>query len=88
MYIISHGADIELMKPIDVRDLRESLGIDNCLTLGIVAYFGYTKKYDMVYGWDLVEAPKYLKDTPVKAILIGEGEELPRLKQKAKELTM
>ncbi|RJS85658.1 glycosyltransferase, partial [Methanophagales archaeon] len=84
-YIVSHGADLELMKPIDIKDLREDLGIEGSLTIGIVAYFGYAKKYDIVYGWDIVEALRYLKDIPVKAILIGEGEGLLRLKQKAKE---
>jgi glycosyltransferase involved in cell wall biosynthesis len=39
----------------------------------------------MVFGWDLVEALSYVRDLPIKGLVVGDGPGLERLRAMAKE---
>jgi glycosyltransferase involved in cell wall biosynthesis len=83
---IPDGVDTSFSKPMDVKDLRERLGLSEHLIVGMMGTTNWSKKLKLCYGWELIEALKYLKNLKVKGIIIGTGTGLPRLKQRAKEL--
>jgi len=83
VHFIPDGVDTNFSKPMDVKNLRKKLGLDGYLTIGVMGTLNYSKKYDLCYGWELVEVLKYLKNLPVKGIIIGDGVGLEILKNKA-----
>lgn len=83
---IPDGVDCEVAKPIDATLLRKELGLENNLVVGLVGAMDWSKRYQICYGWDIVEALALLKDIPVKALLIGDGEGRAFLESRAQEL--
>ncbi len=67
-----------------VAELRRSLGIDGRIVIGIAGNLQYSRKLDMVYGWDLVEALHQLPDLPVCGVVVGGGPGLERLRDMAR----
>jgi len=84
MVILTNGADFDLIKPTNVK--KNFIGLkEDDLTIGYFATFGYAKLHDLYYGWDLIEAMKYLKDRKIYALFIGDGPGIKVLKDRAKE---
>lgn len=83
---IPDGVDCEVAKPIDATLLRKELGLENNLVVGLVGAMDWSKRYQICYGWDVVEALALLKDVPIKALIIGDGEGRTFLESRAQEL--
>lgn len=79
------AVNLDEIAPVDATELRRRLGLNGHLVVGIVGSLQYSRKLDMVFGWDLVEALTYLRDVPVKGIIVGDGPGLPRLREMARE---
>jgi len=84
VHFIPDGIDANFSKPMNVKNLRKRLGLEKYLTIGVMGTLDYSKKLDLCYGWELVEALKYLKNLPVKGIIIGDGIGRKILEDKAK----
>jgi glycosyltransferase involved in cell wall biosynthesis len=56
------------------------------MTVGLVGTMSWSEKYQLCYGWDVIEAIGLLKDVPIKGILIGDGDGRSRLEVRATEL--
>jgi glycosyltransferase involved in cell wall biosynthesis len=78
--LIRDGVDAAQFAPCDATELRRQNGLDGVLTIGMVGSSIWNEKLQMCYGWDLIEAVRLLKDKPVKAVIIGDGSGILRLK--------
>jgi glycosyltransferase involved in cell wall biosynthesis len=83
---IPDGVDINKAKPVDATDLRIELGLENNLVVGLVGKMSWSQRHQMCYGWDVIEALGLLKDVPVKALLVGDGNGRQLLESRAKQL--
>jgi glycosyltransferase involved in cell wall biosynthesis len=83
---IPDGVDTFAAKPVDATVLRRGLGLENSLVVGLVGTMDWSEKHQMCYGWDVVEALGLLKDVPVKALLVGDGDGRPILESRAQQL--
>jgi glycosyltransferase involved in cell wall biosynthesis len=66
--------------------LRAHLGFEGSLVVGIVGSMIWSERYQMCYGWDVVEAMAFLTDVNVRALLVGDGDGRARLEARARVL--
>ena len=66
--------------------LRKELDLENLLTFGVMGSAHWNKKIQLPYGWDVIEALAYLRDYPIKGVLICDGTGIPHLKKRAQKL--
>jgi len=83
--VIQDGVEVDEFKPMDATALRRQYQLDGVLTVGLVGTSIWNERWDMGYGWELVEALRRLKDAPVKGILIGDGSGIPRLQARCRD---
>ncbi len=83
---IPDGIDMTVATAYDASALKQELGLDAQLVVGLVGTMAWSEKYRMCYGWDIVEAMAILRDLPVKALLIGDGDGRKILEQRSQEL--
>ncbi len=83
---IPDGVETSATKPTDSTVLRTELGLENSLVVGLVGTMSWSKKHQMCYGWDVIEALGLLKDVPIKALLVGDGDGRPILESRAQQL--
>jgi glycosyltransferase involved in cell wall biosynthesis len=83
---VPDGVDINEAKPVDATALKTELGLENNLVVGLVGKMSWSQRHQMCYGWDVIEALGLLKDVPVKALLVGDGNGRPILESRAKQL--
>jgi hypothetical protein len=84
--VIPDGVDLAQFRPLDVRDLRARLGLNDRLTIGVLGSVVWNRKTGSCYGWELVELIGRLRDHPVAGILIGDGSGLEPLRRHARAL--
>ncbi len=84
--VIPDGVDTRIFVPRDARDLRRRLGLGDDFVVGCVGTCSWSPTLKWCYGMELVEAMHRLGDEPVKALVVGDGDGLPRLRQRAAEL--
>jgi glycosyltransferase involved in cell wall biosynthesis len=83
---IPDGIEFQLSSPINPAQLKQKIGLDNYLVVGMVGTMAWSDRHQMCYGWDVIEALALLKDAPVKALLVGDGSGRAILEQRAREL--
>ena len=81
------AVNLDVFKPADRRAARRALGLDeHALVVGVVGSLRLARRFDMVYGWDLIDALAELPpDLPVKGLIVGGGDGLERLRARARE---
>jgi glycosyltransferase involved in cell wall biosynthesis len=70
---------------MDVGKLRTQLGLADKLTMGIVGSINLNRRYEFCYGWEVVEVVRLLKDLPVVGLVVGVGDGVAFLRQKARD---
>lgn len=83
---IPDGVDLTACQPLDVTDLRSELGLGDTLVVGMVGTMSWSSKHQMCYGWDIVEALGLLREQPIKALLVGDGNGRARLEARSQAL--
>lgn len=83
--VIQDGVETDLFRPLPVADLRKEFGLEGHFTVGALGTSVWSDKCQMCFGWELVEVMRLLKNRPVKAIIIGDGSGIPRLKRLTEE---
>jgi glycosyltransferase involved in cell wall biosynthesis len=88
--VIPDGIDLatipEVKTDSDIKQLRNDLGLSNYLVVGLVGSMTWSERHRMCYGWDIIEALAYLKDLPVKGLLVGDGDGRAILEERALQL--
>ena len=83
---VPDGVEIDSLKTVAASSLRKELDLDNDLVVGLVGTMSWSERYQMCYGWDVVEALGLLKDEPVKGLLVGDGNGRKVLEKRVEEL--
>ncbi len=83
---IPDGVEVEESKIVDASELKQSLGLSGYLIVGLVGSMEWSERHQMCYGWDVIEAMGMLKDVPIAALLIGDGNGKAILEGRAREL--
>ena len=78
--VIPDGVDTAEFAPRPVDDLRRQYGLEGYLVVGLVGSLIWNDRWQMCYGWELIELIDQLRDRPVKGFIIGDGSGLQRLK--------
>lgn len=83
--VIQDGVDTTQFAPTDVSALRQQLGLDRVLTIGLIGSSMWSEKLQMCYGWELVELIRLLKEHPVVGVMIGAGSGIAHLQARCRE---
>jgi glycosyltransferase involved in cell wall biosynthesis len=78
--VIPDGVDTAEFAPSPVDDLRRQYGLEGYLVVGLVGSLIWNHRWQMCYGWELIELIDQLRDRPVKGFIIGDGSGLQRLR--------
>jgi glycosyltransferase involved in cell wall biosynthesis len=83
--VIPDGVDIKQFQPYLDKDLRRKCGLEGFTVIGVLGSLIWNSRWQMCYGWELIELMDRLRDLPVKAIIVGDGSGMPKLKAQCKE---
>lgn len=84
--VIPDGVDLDAFAPGDPRPGRRRLGLtDDDVAVGVLGSIVWVERAQTAYGWELVEALPRLP-ARVKAVIVGDGTGLVRLRARAGEL--
>jgi glycosyltransferase involved in cell wall biosynthesis len=87
VYVIRDGIDARHSRPYGDTEIRRELGLDESLCVGLMGTITWSPRLRMCYGWDLVEALALVDSSlPVQALVVGDGDGLPYLRQRAQAL--
>lgn len=78
--VIPDGVDMQQFSPADDRDFRQEHNLEGFTVVGLVGSLIWNSKWQMCYGWELIEVVDRLRDRPVKGLIIGDGSGLSWLK--------
>lgn len=84
--VVQDGVETATFAPRDGRAVREKLGLDGRIVLGVVGSSVWSPKLRICYGWDLVEAVALLGDLPVAGLVVGGGTGIAHLQERCREL--
>ena len=83
---VPDGVDTLGVSPTNPLSLHSELELEQNFVVGMVGTMIWSERHRMCYGWDVIEAFALLKDLPVKALLIGDGDGRQILEARAREL--
>lgn len=86
VFFVPDGVKLSSIRSVDVTALKTELGLIHHLVVGVVGTLTWSDKHQMCYGWDIIEALSFLKDLPIKALIVGDGNGRSILKSRAEEL--
>lgn len=84
--VIPDGLDLTQIRDVDGTQLKQDLGLSDSTVIGLIGHMVWSEQYEFCYGWDIIEAMADLKDLPVKALLIGDGDGKEKLERRVQEL--
>lgn len=84
--VVRDGVDTEQVRPRDGAPVRERLGLGPSLVVGVLGSLTWNPRYQLVYGWDLVEALAALRELDVRGLVVGDGDGEPKLRDLARRL--
>ena len=84
--VVPDGLDLTQIRDVDGTQLKQDLGLNDSFVIGLIGHMVWSEQYEFCYGWDIIEAMAELKDLPVKALLIGDGDGRSKLEKRIKEL--
>lgn len=83
---IPDGVEVDAFAPRAVPELRARLAPGAELVVGVLGSLVLNRRTGVCYGWDLLEALAALPDLAVRGLIIGDGDGLPSLRRRAREL--
>lgn len=84
--VIPDGVDSSQFYPRSVSELRRELGLDEAIVIGTLGSSVWNERSQSCYGWELPDVVHRLRDLPVKALLVGGGDGVERVRAKALRL--
>ena len=83
---IPDGVDLKQFKPRSDPLLRRQYGLEGFTVIGILGSLVWNPRLESCYGSEVIEVVHRLRDLPVKALIIGDGTGLARLKARCAAL--
>jgi glycosyltransferase involved in cell wall biosynthesis len=77
--VIPDGVDTEQFRPQAENDLRRKRGLEGFTVIGLLGSLIWNSRWQMCYGWELIELMDRLRDRSVKGLIIGDGSGLSKL---------
>jgi len=84
--VIQDGVDPNQFRPLDASSIRHRHDLDDALVIGVLGSSGWNERLQTCYGWEMLDALHRLGDSPIKALMIGGGSGIRKLKGKARAL--
>jgi glycosyltransferase involved in cell wall biosynthesis len=84
--VVPDGVDTEQFYPRPEGDLRRLHKLEDFTVIGVLGSLIWNPRWQMCYGWDLVELIDRLRDLPVKGLVIGSGSGLTQLQAQCSAL--
>lgn len=84
-HVVQDGVDSMEFQPLDAGSLRQKLGLNKTLTVGLVGSSIWSEKLGICYGWELIELLRQLPDGRVHGVVIGDGTGIPHLKDRCRQ---
>ncbi len=84
--VIPDGVDSEQFRPCMDQELRQKYQLEGFTVIGVLGTLVWSHRWQMCYGWELVEMIHLLRDKPVKGVIIGDGNGVSRLKARCEAL--
>jgi glycosyltransferase involved in cell wall biosynthesis len=78
--VIPDGVDTKQFWPRTEGDMRRKWGLEGFLIIGVLGTLVWNPRWQMCYGWELIDLLDRLRDYAVKGLIIGDGSGLPKLK--------
>jgi glycosyltransferase involved in cell wall biosynthesis len=78
---IPDGIDMHEFRPLDASVLCSRLGLQDSFVVGMVGTMAWSERLRTCYGREVIEALRDIPDSRVKALLVGDGDGLEKLKQ-------
>jgi glycosyltransferase involved in cell wall biosynthesis len=87
VHVLREGIDLDFWRRTDDTPLRRRLDLGDNLCVGVAGSINWNRRRGVCYGWDLIEAMGRIEPTvPIRAIVVGDGDGLPRLQRRARKL--
>jgi glycosyltransferase involved in cell wall biosynthesis len=84
--VVPDGVDPEQFSPRRDDGLRLDYKLEGFTVVGVLGSLVWNPRWQMCYGWELIEAIGLLRDRSVKGLIIGDGSGLPELKKRCAAL--
>jgi glycosyltransferase involved in cell wall biosynthesis len=78
--VIQDGVDCAQFQPRQDIELRRHYQLEGVTTIGLLGSLIWNSRWQMCYGWELIEVIDRLRDLPVKGLIVGDGSGLAYLK--------
>lgn len=79
-------ADQQDIRAEKLQELRSRWQLEGRFVVGLMGSLVWSPRLQICYGWDLVRALTHLRDLPISAVVIGDGNGRPWLEDEAKRL--
>jgi glycosyltransferase involved in cell wall biosynthesis len=85
--VIPDGVDLRQFHVSSHRDaIRKQLGLNGDLVLGTLGSSHWNDRLQTCYGWEMLDVLDRLRAEPVQAVMIGGGDGIDRMKERARHL--
>ena len=78
--VIPDGVDPEQFYPQPDSGLRRQYRLEGFTVIGLLGSIIWNPRWQMCYGWELIEVVDRLRHLPVKGLVIGDGSGMPWLR--------
>ena len=85
--VVPDGVDLNQFYLHPDRDpVRQRLGLNDDLVLGTLGSSHWNDRLQTCYGWEMLDVLDRLRAEPVQAVMIGGGDGIDRMKERARHL--
>jgi len=77
---IPDGVDTRQFFPQPGHDLRRQYNLEGFTIIGLLGTLTWNRRWQICYGWELIEVVDQLRNWPVKGLIIGDGSGFAELK--------
>lgn len=81
--VIPDGVDLRAFGAVDPAPARAEFRTAGSFVVGLLGSCTWNPRLQIAYGWDIVEALASLRDVPVTVLLIGDGDGVAHLRERA-----
>jgi glycosyltransferase involved in cell wall biosynthesis len=84
VHVVPDGVDASVFHPMEVSGLRQALGIEAYMSIGVMSSLNWSSRLEWGPGCELIDALTLLKNLAVCGLVIGDGPGREILERRAK----